>query len=565
MLREISIRDIVLINKLDLEIGGGFTALTGETGAGKSILLDSLGLTLGDRADKGLVRSGQEKAIASSRFEISEDHLAYEVLKQNDIDIENNEIVLRRSITKDGKSRAFINDISVSASTLKALSASLLEVHGQHSAIGLMDESHHINMLDSYLSSQLGDEFTKILNKTYDAYKELVAADKNLKEAKERMGKSGAERDYLAHVLTELQTLAPRIGEEKELDIQRRFLMGSEKIAETVKESLAAIESGKVENNLAQASRSLSRIGNIEGEGAKKLNTLIENAAQALENAQNEVAEALGHLQNLGFAIDLDPKELELIEERLFALRAAARKHNVLVDELPKILAKIALQLQQIDNCDEELAKAEERFEKAQKDYYKKAVELSKLRQKGAKIFEEKIMAELPPLKLEKMRFACSFEETKAAGEKGTDKIIFEIAPNPGAGFGPLSQIASGGELSRLSLALKVVLSSSQGNLALVFDEVDQGIGGATADAVGRRLAKLAQNSQVLCVTHSPQVAARADHHFKIQKSVINGQTITNVTKLNDIEREEEIARMLAGENITEEARAAAKALFASK
>ena len=562
MLREISIRDVVLIDVLDLEIGSGFTALTGETGAGKSILLDGLGLALGERAEKGLVRAGADKSIISAEFSINSNHAINEILREADVAADG-EIILRRTLNTDGKSKAFINDVPVSAALLKRIGNALLEVHGQHSAIGLMDESKHLEMLDAFLSHELGDDFTQTLSAVSGAFKTFETARQNLKTAQDRMGQSGAEREYLAHILKELNDLNPQIGEEEELDTTRRFLMGSERITETIKEAVEAIEGGKVENYLGVASRAMSKIGAIEGENGKKLNSLVEAAVNSLENAQNNIADALGNLQSLGYSIDLDPKELERIEERLFAIRGAARKHGVIANELPRKREEIAEKLSLIDNCDEELLKAEKAFKVAKDEYDNSALSLSQKRKSGAKIFDEKVMGELPPLKLEKMRFNTSFESDAARiAAKGIDKVRFEIAPNPGAGFGPLSQIASGGELSRLSLALKVILSATSGTLALVFDEVDQGIGGATADAVGKRLKELAKNAQVLCVTHSPQVAARANHHLRIEKRVENGITRTTVVRLSNAERVEEVARMLAGEIITDEARKAAKSLM---
>lgn len=562
MLQELSIRDVVLIDALNLEIGAGFTALTGETGAGKSILLDALGMALGERTDKGLVRAGASKAIASATFEIAAAHSAHAILEASEIEAEDGIVVLRRITAIDGKSRAFINDVPVTIATLRQIASHLLEVHGQHSAIGLIDQVSHLSMLDLYLTSENSAEFVPKQAEVAAKWAALVKAQSDLAAAKARIGTSLAEREYLAHVLSELQTLAPQIGEEASLDAERRFLMASERVTTALKDALDALGGGKVEHHMGNAARALSRVGNIEGDSGKKISAFVESASGALENAQTEIAHCIGFLNQAGYAIDLDPAQLERLEERLFALRACARKHNVTVDELPQVMAKTAKSLELIDNSDAELTKATAAYKLAQTEYERAASGLSELRSKGAAQFDAKITAELPPLKLEKMRFRTGVIANKEAGNaKGWDKVHFEIAPNPGAGFGPLSQIASGGELSRLSLALKVVLAQGLGALALVFDEVDQGIGGATADAVGKRLAILAQNAQVLCVTHSPQVAARANHHLRIEKDVIDGVTKTTIVALNTIEREEELARMLAGENITEEARAAARSL----
>lgn len=560
MLREISIRDVVLIESLDLEIGKGFTALTGETGAGKSILLDALGLALGDRADFGLIRKGANKAIASAIFE-TKNHEIIQTLKDLDIDTEDNIICLRRSLSDDGKSRAFINDTPINLNLMREISASLLEIHGQHSSIGLMDSAGHIKILDNYLCAEIGSQFIEQLEDVKSSYSKFEKAKKNLAVAKDRIGKSGAERDYLAHIIDELTKLSPQKGEETILDSERRYLMASERVTEAIKEALDNIEGGKTLSYISNASRSLSKIGKIESENGEKLSRIIDAAANALENAQNNLAEAQDYLNQAGYSIDLDPKQLERIEERLFSLRAAARKHNVSVDSLNQVLAETEEKLSKIDNAEEELLKAEAEFKAADSYYIKSAQALSDLRIKGAQKFDEMVLNELTPLKLEKMRFRTRIQTENTYSKNGINIIAFEIAPNPGAGFGDLSQIASGGELSRLSLALKVVLASGSNEIVLIFDEVDQGIGGATADAVGKRLAILAQKSQVICVTHSPQVAARANNHLRIEKSVIEGITRTNIIPLSIEKREEELARMLAGEIITEEARAAARKL----
>ncbi len=562
MLKEISIRDVVLIEKLDLELQSGFIALTGETGAGKSILIDALGLALGERADKGLVRNNSQRAVAGATFDISQNELVKFILNESDIEFENDELVLRRSVGIDGKSRAFANDVPVSLAVVRKLTAALLEIHGQHSAIGLMDVSKHIEMLDIYLCAHNGDflEKQKALANAYSVFKDK---EKAFDEAQKALGKSGAERDYLAHVLVEIERLAPIVGEDKELDEKRRFLMGSERIVSAIKEADDLIQNGKVEAILGNAARAISKIGRIEGDAAAKLNALLENATNSLEKSQTELAECLGYLQSAGHNIDLDPKELEHIEERLFALRGMARKHNVGVEQLPALLTQTKAKLEAIDNSDIHFQKAKGELGAALKEYQYRAKEMSKARNIGAKQLEAAIMAELPPLKLEKMKFRCAIEsDLDRVSVSGFDKVRFEIAPNPGAGFAALDAIASGGELSRLSLALKLVLSEGNGTLALVFDEVDQGIGGATADAVGKRLRTLAKNAQVICVTHSPQVAARAHFHLRIEKTEKDGQTTTNVRPLKESERETEIARMLSGEDITNEAKLAAISLL---
>jgi DNA repair protein RecN (Recombination protein N) len=560
MLSVLSIRDVVIIEALDLEIEAGFTALTGETGAGKSILLDALGLALGERADRGLVRNGAQRAQATAVFEIEPAHPAHVLLQEFDLPpAEEGRIVLRRSIGLDGKSRAFVNDAPASVSALRKLGACLLEIHGQHASIGLMDPTTHRDLLDVFAKASV------LKSAVGEAWRTLEDAKAQLEDALSRARRASTDRDYLAHVLGELQKLAPQAGEEAALDVERRALMGSEKAASALKDAADALSDGKAEQRMAAASRALSRVGKPEGEGANALSQAVDQAAGALERALTELSEAQGWMARAGDALDGDPGRLDRIEERLFSLRAAARKHGVTVDQLPEALVKAEANLAAIDHADEAIQIAKAALSEAQSAYDKAALSLSQIRHQAALALDSAIAVELPPLKLEKARFRTKVEtDANRPTKDGIDKVTFEIAANPGAGFGGLSEIASGGELSRLSLALKLVLSSEGGTLAMVFDEVDQGIGGATADAVGRRLARLAQTAQILCVTHSPQVAARAKSHWRIEKRVVDGITRTHVTPLSDGAREEELARMLSGAEITEQARAAARALVAT-
>ncbi|GIU67553.1 DNA repair protein RecN [Candidatus Phycosocius spiralis] len=560
MLSLLSIRDVVLIEALDLEIEPGFTALTGETGAGKSILLDALGLALGERADRSLVRNGAQRAQATAVFEIEPAHRAHVVLQECDLPpAEEGRIVLRRSIGLDGKSRAFVNDAPASVNALRKLGACLLEIHGQHASIGLMDPTTHRDLLDVFAKAS-------VLKATVgQAWRTLEDAKAQLEDALSRARRASTDRDYLAHVLDELQKLAPQAGEEAALDVERRALMGSEKAASALKDAADALSDGKAEQRMATASRALSRVGKPDGEGANTLSQAVDQAAGALERALNELSEAQGWMARAGDALDGDPGRLDRIEERLFSLRSAARKHGVTVDQLPETLQRAEANMAAIDHADEAIQIAKAALSEAQSAYDKAALSLSQIRHQAGLALEGAIAVELPPLKLEKARFRTKVDTDLTRSTKdGIDKVTFEIAANPGAGFGELSEIASGGELSRLSLALKLVLSSEGGTLAMVFDEVDHGIGGATADAVGRRLARLAQTAQILCVTHSPQVAARAKSHWRIEKRVVDGITRTHVTPLSDGAREEELARMLSGALITEQARAAARALVAT-
>jgi DNA repair protein RecN (Recombination protein N) len=557
MLSALSIRDVVLIESLDLEIEAGFTALTGETGAGKSILLDALGLALGERADRGLVRHGAQRGQATAVFEVQTDHPACAMLDELDLpEPEDGRIVLRRSVGLDGKSRAYVNDAPASVGALRRLGGALLEIHGQHASVGLMDANTHRDLLDTYARS------SALKADVLAAWRELDEARTRLEEAEKQARRASSDRDYLAHVLAELERLAPKAGEEAALDSERRGLMGSEKAATALKDASDALSDNKAEQRMAAAARALSRVGKPEGEGANAISKAVDNAVTALERALNELGDAQGWIARAGDYLDADPSRLDHLEERLFALRGAARKHGVTVEGLPQALANAAAALNAIDSADEAILAAKRDLRVAQGTYDKLALDLSAKRHAGAKALDLAVTSELPPLKLEKARFRTKIEtDPEKPGKDGIDKVVFEIAANPGAGFGPLSEIASGGELSRLSLALKVVLSADGGTLALVFDEVDQGIGGATADAVGRRLSILSRTAQILCVTHSPQVAARAHRHWRIEKAIQDGVTRTNVVLLPQDAREEELARMLSGAEITPEARAAARAL----
>jgi DNA repair protein RecN (Recombination protein N) len=557
MLSALSIRDVVLIEALDLEIEAGFTALTGETGAGKSILLDALGLAMGERAERGLVRQGASRGQATAVFEVGDDHPACALLEELDLpQAEDGRIVLRRSVGLDGKSRAYVNDAPASVGALRRVAGALLEIHGQHASIGLMDANTHRDLLDVYARCSGPKALVSA------AWRELDDARTALEEAQNRARRASSDRDYLAHVLAELERLAPRAGEEQELDGERRALMGSEKAATALKDAADALADGKAEQRMVTAVRALSRVGKPEGEDASALSKAVDHAVVGLERALNELSDAQGWITRAGDYLDANPGRLDHLEERLFALRAAARKHGVTVEGLPQALANAAAALNAIDNADEAILTAKRNLDIAQAKYDDAAQSLSQLRHAGAQTLDEAVTQELPPLKLDKARFRTRIEtDPGRPGKDGIDRVVFEIAANPGAGFGPLSEIASGGELSRLSLALKVVLSADGGTLALVFDEVDQGIGGATADAVGRRLADLSKTAQILCVTHSPQVAARAHRHWRIEKAVKDGVTRTNVAQLPPEAREEELARMLSGAEITPEARAAASAL----
>ena len=555
MLAALSIRDVVLIEKLDLVLDAGLTVLTGETGAGKSILLDSLGLALGARSEQGLVRSGAEQASVAAVFHPALDHPAFALLAEQGIDAEG-EIVLRRIVGRDGRSRAFVNDQPVGAALLKRLGALLVEVQGQGDQMGLADPAGHLALLDATgvepaLRSQVAADF-----KTWrDAQVALRAAEEAIVAARR-------DEDWLRHATDELTTLAPQPGEEDALATQRQRLQQGERRAEAVASALSELtprdrRSAGPAAALRSASRALQRLGNTETNEAGP-------ALAALERAEEALSEAETLLERLAADIEADPRLLEQAEERLFALRAAARKHNVLVQDLPALLANFRERLATLETGTAHVAALIQATEAARSAYMASSRALSAARAEAARRLESAIALELPPLKLERARFVVAVDPVSenAWSATGSDNVRFLIATNPGQTPGPLGKIASGGELSRLLLALKVVLAGGSPVPTLVFDEVDSGIGGATAAAVGDRLSRVAERVQVLLVTHSPQVAARGATHWRVAKLAHAGHAETRVDVLFGQERQEEIARMLAGEVITDAARAAAASLM---
>jgi DNA repair protein RecN (Recombination protein N) len=559
MLVGLSIRDVVLIEALDLEIAGGFTALTGETGAGKSILLDALGLALGARSDKGLVRAGAERASAAATFEPPADHPAHVLLEELGLPpAEDGQLVLRRLLSADGKSRAFVNDAPATAQALARLGASLLEVHGQHAAVGLLDAQSHRPLLDRHAGAD------GLLSETAAAWERLRAARAAQEALRARQADADRERDFLAHAAQELARLAPAPGEEEALAGERQALMAGERLGLSLKEAGEALADGAAEARLTAAARALERATRLSTpESDTPVLAAARAAAEALERALVEAGEARAQIDAAARRFEVDPKRLEAIEERLFALRAAARKHATSVEALPALGARFGADLEALETLDADIAAAARALAQAEATYDAAADALSALRARAASGLADAVMAELPDLRLDKVRLRVSVQPDPArAGPQGRDRVMIEVSTNPGAPFGPLAAIASGGELARLSLALKVALARSGEAATLIFDEVDQGVGGATADAVGRRLARLAQAAQILCVTHSPQVAARARTHWRIEKAAsADGSVRTTVVTLAADAREEEIARMLSGAEITPEARAAARKL----
>jgi DNA repair protein RecN (Recombination protein N) len=562
MLIGLGIRDVVLIESLDLAIGAGLTALTGETGAGKSIILDALGLATGARADAGLVRRGASQASAAAIFALTPDHAAWALLDEKGLAYDSHEdLVLRRTLTADGRSRAFVNDQSTSVTTLKELGALLLEVHGQHETVGLLDPRTHRPLLDAY-GALSGEAVAR-------AWSGWRAARERLTELEALAARAEAEIEEISLRLAELDRLDPREGEEASLAEERALLGSAEKALADIDAAREAFNGATVSNKMANAYRALERARDraIQSGAAADSQAIqrLTAAADQVDKAISEVQEATAAIDNAAGAFDLDPKQLEETEERLFALRAMARKLSVGVNDLPATRAAFASRLRDAENSEEALKAARAEAAAARQAYLDAAAGLSYERRAAGDRLAEAVMAELGPLKLDKARFRVALEELgeERAGPNGLDRIAFEISTNPGAPFGELGAIASGGELARFALALKAALAG-RGDVQplMIFDEVDQGVGGAVADAVGLRLKRLAGDAQVLVVTHSPQVAARADAHWKISKAGDETATRTAVEPLSPQAREEEIARMLSGAEVTDAARAAARALM---
>nr|WP_025828361.1 DNA repair protein RecN [Acetobacter persici] len=567
MLTNLSIRDVVLIEALDLSLHAGFTALTGETGAGKSILLDSLGLALGERANAGLVRAGAEEARVTASFDIPQTHAAYALLKEQGIPAEAGEpLMLRRIVSREGRSRAWINDQPVGITLMRRVAVSLVEIQGQHEQMGLADSSTHRGLLDAYgvPASLLRDVST-----TFDGWQSLR---RDLDTARKNLLEAAREEEWLRHTVEELTTLNPQPGEEEQLALQRHGLQQSERRGEAIAAALAELTPRDRRNSgpaaaLRGASRALQRLlpaPTAEQTGIDPLEARTNEALSALESAENALAEAENLLSRLADESEANPRLLEDIEERLFTLRAAARKHDVTVDDLPALLADLSARLTALETGATQLDALEQAVKEARAQYEQAATRLSAAREKAARKMEQAVTKELKPIKLDKARFFAQIEPLSPDNwsRQGMEQVLFLIAANPGQPPGPLAKVASGGELSRLMLALKLVLAGQSGIGTLVFDEIDAGVGGATAAAIGERLHRLARSVQVLAVTHSPQVAASADAHLRIGKIVRDGQTATHAAPLSHAERQEEIARMLAGDVITDAARAAAASLL---
>lgn len=562
MLNALSIRSFVLIDRLDLEASTGFTALTGETGAGKSIILDALGLVLGGAADRKQIRSGAEQAVISAEFAIAAQHPVWDVLSASAIDFDRSEtLCLRRTISLSGPSRAFVNEQPVAAALLAQLGEALVEIHGQHSASRLMRPATHLDLLDAFAGLSGDVRTCGELWRTYEAARQArMDLDASVQAAQEK-------RDWLNFAVEELSALAPEAEEVETLTAQRSALLQSERIRDAVDEAASALREPRLEEALATASRAAERIVRVPGLDALEgeLPHVAATTAEAIERALIELVEAQSMVGDLKRYANHDGAQLETVEARLFALRAAARKYDCLPELLPDTFEKYQAELGLCDADTDALTTAQAREAEAQAAWKEQAGTISAARRKTAQALGKAVMKELEPLQLGRVQFRVAFTDLGEAesGVKGLERAEFEIETNPGAGFGPLKSIASGGELARLSLALKCALSESGGTGSMIFDEADQGVGGAVAAAIGERLAALATERQVFAVTHSPQVASAATRQWRIMKETDrSGQTASRVAQLDEGQRLEEIARMLSGSSITNEARAAALKLL---
>ncbi len=547
MLRQLAVHNIVLVERLELEFEPGLGVLTGETGAGKSILLDALGLALGSRADAGLVRSGEDNAAVSAELDLPPAHQALELLREQGIELDRGEaLIVRRTLKSDGGSRAFAGGNAVPIGLLRDAGALAVEIHGQHDDRGLLNPRGHRDLLDAFGKLDTGP--------VEKAWAEVTRIESELVQTRAAAAAAERDRDYLEHACEEIERVAPEEGEETRLADERTAMQAGLKAGE----SLTGLDEllGGSEGALAllrQAARRIER-------GAAD-HPLLAEALSSLDRAVIEASEAEDRIARAADALAFDPARLEQAEARLFDIRALARKHRVEADSLAALGFQMREQLAAIQAGTERIAELDRELVAARGGYSKAAEQLSKLRHEAAARLDAAVAAELHPLKLDAARFRTAIAGAEP-GPAGTDRIEFEVSTNPGAPFGPLTRIASGGELSRFILALKVALAEAGTAATMIFDEVDRGVGGAVASAIGERLARLAQKSQVLVVTHSPQVAARASHHDRIEKTHGEAGTRTTVRKLSEAERREEIARMLSGASVTDEARAQAARLL---
>ncbi|UWR23629.1 DNA repair protein RecN [Sulfitobacter sp. S190] len=549
MLRGLDISDMLIIERLELAFQPGLNVLTGETGAGKSILLDSLGFVLGWRGRADLVRQGAAQGEVTAWFDLPENHPAHAVLQDAGLP-DGDELILRRINTADGRKTAWVNDRRCSGDVLRQLSETLVELHGQHDDRGLLNPRGHRAILDEFAGLDAARA------KVRKAWSDMARARKAAEAAAKAQDEIRAEEEFLRYAVAELDKLDPQEGEEATLDTQRRRMQSAEKIRADVVNAYEAMGQSGAESLLADATRWLDG-------AADRADGSLEEPMAALNRAMIELDSAMEGVVGAIEAMSFDERELEETEERLFAIRGLARKHDVMPDTLAGFADTLRAKLGALDAGEAEAARLAEAVREAQAAYDEAAAALTAGREKAARKLDKAVSAELAPLKMERAVFATQISP-ETPGPDGKDAVSFTVATNPGAPAGPLNKIASGGELSRFLLALKVCLTKDQTGLTLIFDEIDRGVGGATADAVGRRLASIAARGQVLVVTHSPQVAALGAHHWRVEKSVAKGMTTTNVVPLAPDERVDEVARMVAGDTITDAARDAARALLSA-
>ncbi len=553
MLKSLSIRNVVLIDKLDLDLSAGFTVLSGETGAGKSILLDSLGLVLGQRADVSMIRQGCDKLNVSAVFECQNGNEALRCLcNEHDLEFER-EIIISRSLSADGRSKIFFNDQPITQKLLKEIGGYLVEIHGQFDNQGLLNSDTHLDVLDAY-----GNYITALyeLRKTYEIYKKAAA---DYRQAEQKLLEAQAEEENLTHWIKEFTQIKPREGELAELEQKRRYMMNAEKITDGLQAAYNAVyqPTVSVREALRQAQAAIARVNALTDEKYAGIYEMLDTALVNTEEAGNEIESALNEF-------NLNQNEVDAIEERLFTLKDLARKHHTSVEELPQVWHEMEDKISRLEHGRDDLNNLAQIERQTRETYMTKARELHRLRLNAAQKLDAGVMAELPALKMDKAQFKTQIvvKEENKWNENGSDDVCFLVSTNVGTPLGNLSKIASGGELARFMLALKVNLGKIGAVETMIFDEVDTGIGGATAQAVGEKLAKLGAVKQVMVVTHSPQVAAFGRNHFKVEKTSADGITTTTVRLLSAAEKREEIARMLSGEKISDEARAAAQVLI---
>ncbi len=547
MLRGLEISDMLIIDRLELAFQPGLNVLTGETGAGKSILLDALGFVLGWRGRADLVRQGASQGEVTAWFELPQYHPANAILEEAGLPSDD-ELILRRINTAGGRKTAWVNDKRCSGEVLRALSDTLIELHGQHDDRGLLNPRGHRLILDDFAG--LGPQRETVQK----AWRQVGAARKAFDVAEVQLQAIREEEDYLRHSVEELDLLDPQAGEEADLDTKRRLMQAAERIRDDIAQAHQALSTEGAESAMANALRWLDGV-------VDKAEGQLDAPIAALNRSMVELDEAISGLTDALEALSFNPTELEEAEERLFAIRALARKHGVAADALSDFAGTLRTKLEALDAGSADLATLKAAVAEAEDAYAQAAAALSDARRSAAKKLDAAVMKELGPLKMERAVFETQIADEQP-GPDGHDAVAFTVATNPGAPAGALNKIASGGELSRFLLALKVCLTQGQSGLTMIFDEIDRGVGGATADAVGRRLAALAEGGQILVVTHSPQVAALGAHHWRVEKQVADGMTTSNVVALEQPARIDEIARMLSGDTITEEARGAARALL---